>query len=102
MSQNLDALKQKMIEFLSFTSLTKEEIENLFKVALSQDCEMMNVTMRKFPQAVTFDVGTRLDKQVHQKVKVLSIKVKTINTLVHQNLEHTKGKFKIFTLELRQ
>jgi hypothetical protein len=102
MVENLDVIKKKLVEFLGFTNVTTEEIDNLFKVAISKDCESMRITWRKFPHAVRFDVGILFDEHFHRKSKVLTVKAKTENTTIHNGLEHTESKFQAFSVELKQ
>ena len=102
MVENLEVVKEKLVESLGFADVTREEIDNLFKIAVSANCESMCIIWRKFPHAVRFDVGILWDEHFHRKSKVLAVKVKTANTTIHKGLEHTEGKFQTFAIELGQ
>ena len=102
MIENLETIKGKLTELLSFANVTKEEIDSLFKVATSKDCESLSITWRKFPQVVKFEVGIVWEEQFHRKSKLLIVKAKTEKTKIHKGLEHTEGKFQTFKIELKQ
>jgi hypothetical protein len=101
MIENLEVVKEKLVEFLSFANVTREEIDNLFKVAVSTDCEAMRVSWRKNPYYVRFDVGILWDENIHQKSKILTVRVKIGNTMIIKGLEHTEGKFQTFIAEFK-
>jgi len=102
MVENLGVVKEKLVEFLGFANVTREEIDNLFNIALSSECELMRVCWRKNPYYVRFDVGIMWDEHFHQKSKVLTVKVKTENVTINKGLEHSDGKFEVFQIELKQ
>lgn len=99
MIKNSEAIREKLAKFLSFADITREEIDNLFKVATSADCEYMHITWRKKPHYVKFDVGIVLEENSHRKSKVLTVGVKTDNTVITEGIEHTEGKFQTFIAE---
>ena len=101
MVENLEVVKEKLVEFLCFANVTREQIDNLFKVAVSTDCEAMRVSWRKNPYYVRFDVGIVWDEHFHRKSKVLSAKIKTDNTIIHEGLEYTEGTFQTLAVELK-
>ena len=102
MIRNSEVIKEKLAEFLSFANTTKEEIENLFNVATSTECEYVHITWRKKPHYVKFDVGIVWDENTHRKSKIMTVGIKTDNTEIADGIEHTEGKFQTLIAEFRQ
>ncbi len=53
----LEVVKQKLMEYLAFANVTREEIDIFFKIAVSPNCESMHIIWRKLVHLVRFDVA---------------------------------------------
>lgn len=101
-SDGLKIVKEKLVESLSFASISQTEIENLLKAAVSMDCESMEVVWRRARgyNYVRLIAGIVSDEYSQKKSKVLTIDARSGTTEVRPNSEFSEGKFYSFHFEL--
>jgi hypothetical protein len=103
-SAGLKIVEEKLVESLSFASISQVEIENLFKAAVSMDCESMEIVWRSTRgyDYVRLTTGIVWDEYSHKKSKVLTIDARSGRTEVRPNSEFSEGKFYSFHFELAE
>ncbi|MEM2112331.1 MAG: hypothetical protein QXX08_10740 [Candidatus Bathyarchaeia archaeon] len=102
MADALEAVKQKLTEYLAFAKVNEEDIDALVRVAQCLNCSVVYVSWRKENYWVTFKVIHNWDEDLdNEEDKLMTVKVRTRKQSVSSGLKHIEDDYQEYSAKLQ-